>query len=98
MRMFVAPLGTETNTFAPLPVDRRAFERAFYAPPGQHPATPTLTTAPIVAARGKSGTYLRVRPHFLRPHFLFAQIPPSPTSPPAAARGRGGRAAAGEVP
>ena len=54
MRMFVAALGTETNTFAPLPVDRAAFERAFYAPPGQHPATPTLTTAPIVAARSRA--------------------------------------------
>ena len=53
MRMFVAALGTETNTFAPLPVDRAAFERAFYAPPGKHPATPTLTTAPIVAARAR---------------------------------------------
>ncbi|MBM3522842.1 MAG: M81 family metallopeptidase [Alphaproteobacteria bacterium] len=51
MRLFVAALGTETNTFAPLPVDRSAFERAFYAPPGRHPETPTLTTAPIVAAR-----------------------------------------------
>jgi microcystin degradation protein MlrC len=51
MRMFVAALGTETNTFAPLPIDRAAFERAFYAPPGKHPDTPTLTTAPIIAAR-----------------------------------------------
>jgi microcystin degradation protein MlrC len=54
MRMFVAALGTETNTFAPLPVDRAAFERAFYAPPGRHPETPTLTTAPIVAARSRA--------------------------------------------
>ena len=54
MRMFVAALGTETNTFAPLPVDRAAFERAFYAPPGRHPATPTLTTAPVVAARTRA--------------------------------------------
>ena len=54
MRMFVAALGTETNTFAPLPVDRSAFERAFYAPPGKHPDTPTLTTAPIVAARRRA--------------------------------------------
>jgi microcystin degradation protein MlrC len=52
--MFVAALGTETNTFAPLPVDRAAFERAFYAPPGRHPATPTLTTAPVVAARTRA--------------------------------------------
>jgi microcystin degradation protein MlrC len=54
MRIFVAALGTETNTFAPLPVDRQAFERAFYAPPGTHPDTPTMTTAPIIAARARA--------------------------------------------
>jgi microcystin degradation protein MlrC len=54
MRMFVASLATETNTFSPLPVDRRAFERAFYAPPGQHPVTPTLCSAPVVAARSRA--------------------------------------------
>ncbi|GAB4183131.1 MAG: M81 family metallopeptidase [Thalassobaculales bacterium] len=54
MRMFVASFATETNTFAPLPVDRAAFERAFYAPPGRHPPTPTLCTAPIVAARARA--------------------------------------------
>lgn len=56
MRMFVASLATESNTFAPLPVDRSAFERAFYAPPGTHPATPTLCSAPIVAARRRAET------------------------------------------
>ncbi len=54
MRMFVASLATETNTFAPLPVDRSAFENAFYAPPGKHPETPTLCSAPIVAARSRA--------------------------------------------
>jgi microcystin degradation protein MlrC len=54
MRMFVASLATETNTFAPLPVDRLAFEHAFYAPPGTHPETPTLCSAPIVAARRRA--------------------------------------------
>lgn len=52
--MFVASLATETNTFSPLPVDRSAFERAFYAPPGMHPETPTLCSAPIVAARRRA--------------------------------------------
>ncbi len=51
MRVFVASLATETNTFAPLPTDRAAFERAMYFPPGTHPATPTLCSAPMVAAR-----------------------------------------------
>ncbi|HEY0419952.1 MAG TPA: M81 family metallopeptidase, partial [Acetobacteraceae bacterium] len=51
MRIFAASLATETNTFAPIPTDRRAFEAAFYAPPGAHPPTPTLCSAPIIAAR-----------------------------------------------
>ena len=51
MRVFVACLATETNTFAPLPTDRRAFEAAFYYLPGTHPETPTLCSAPVVVAR-----------------------------------------------
>jgi microcystin degradation protein MlrC len=51
MRIFAASFATETNTFAPLPTDRAAFEAAFYAPPGRHPTTPTLCSAPVVAAR-----------------------------------------------
>jgi microcystin degradation protein MlrC len=51
LRLFAAALATETNTFSPIPTDRRAFERDGYWPPGTHPATPTLCTAPIVAAR-----------------------------------------------
>jgi microcystin degradation protein MlrC len=50
LRIFVASLGTETNTFAPIPTDRRAFEASYY-PPGTHPDTPTLCSAPLVAAR-----------------------------------------------
>jgi len=51
MRIFAASLATETNTFAPLPTDRRAFEDALYCPPDTHPETPTLCSAPMVAAR-----------------------------------------------
>ncbi len=54
MKIFVASLATETNTFSPIPTDRAAFEDAFYAPPGQHPETPTLCSAPFVAARRKA--------------------------------------------
>ncbi|MCP4559868.1 MAG: M81 family metallopeptidase [Bosea sp.] len=54
MRVFTASLATETNTFAPLYVDRSAFEGAFYCPPGTHPETPTLCSAPIVAARRRA--------------------------------------------
>jgi microcystin degradation protein MlrC len=51
LRIFTAALATETNTFSPICVDRRAFEASLYAPPGQHPATPTLCTAPITVGR-----------------------------------------------
>lgn len=50
-RVFTAALATETNTFAPIVIDRRGFEGSLYAPPGQHPATPTLCTAPITVGR-----------------------------------------------
>ena len=56
MRVFTASLATETNTFAPLYVDRSAFESAFYCPPGTHPAAPTLCSAPIVAARRRAAS------------------------------------------
>jgi len=51
LRIFTAALATETNTFSPICIDRRAFEDSLYAPPGKHPATPTLCTAPITVGR-----------------------------------------------
>lgn len=51
MRIFTAALATETNTFSPIRVDRRAFEASLYAPPGEHPETPTLCSAPITVGR-----------------------------------------------
>lgn len=57
MRIFTAALATETNTFAPIWIDRRAFEASLYAPPGQHPATPTLCTAPITVGREMAKRY-----------------------------------------
>lgn len=51
LRIFTAALATETNTFSPICVDRRAFEESLYAPPGEHPDTPTLCTAPITVGR-----------------------------------------------
>ena len=50
-RIFVAALATETNTFSPIHIDRAAFVASLYAPPGQHPDTPTLCTAPIPVGR-----------------------------------------------
>lgn len=51
MRIFTAALATETNTFSPICIARRDFEDSLYAPPGQHPETPTLCTAPITVGR-----------------------------------------------
>ncbi|MFT4150646.1 MAG: M81 family metallopeptidase [Paracoccaceae bacterium] len=50
-RIFTAALATETNTFSPIVIDRHGFEGSLYAPPGQHPETPTLCTAPITVGR-----------------------------------------------
>lgn len=54
MRVFVASLATETNTFSPIPTDLTSFHGTFYAPPGKHPETPTLCSAPMVAARKRA--------------------------------------------
>jgi microcystin degradation protein MlrC len=51
MRIFTASLATETNTFSPMYTDVHSFYQSFYAPPGQHPATPTLCSAPLIACR-----------------------------------------------
>ncbi|MDQ0321062.1 microcystin degradation protein MlrC [Pararhizobium capsulatum DSM 1112] len=51
MRLFTAALATETNTFSPIAIDIKAFEASLYAPPGTHPETPTLCTAPITVGR-----------------------------------------------
>jgi len=54
MRIFAASIGTETNTFAPIPTALESFYDAFYAPPGEHPEDPTLCTAPLWVARRRA--------------------------------------------
>lgn len=54
MRMFAASLGTETNTFAPIPTALESFHESFYAPPGQHPEDAKLCTGPVWAARRRA--------------------------------------------
>ncbi|MEW9808277.1 M81 family metallopeptidase [Mesorhizobium sp. ZMM04-5] len=51
MRIFTASLATETNTFSPVPTDRKSFEAGFFALPGAHPDTPTLCSSPVVVLR-----------------------------------------------
>lgn len=51
-RVFLAALATETNTFAPIPTERRHFEEWFLYRAGEHPHDgPTLFTAPLWSAR-----------------------------------------------
>lgn len=54
MKMFAASIGTETNTFAPIPTALASFHESFYAPPGQHPDDPKLCTAPLWVARRRA--------------------------------------------
>jgi microcystin degradation protein MlrC len=54
MRIFVASLATESNSFSPIPTNRASFEAAFYYPPGQHPDLPRHTTAPLYVARRRA--------------------------------------------
>ncbi len=51
LRIFTAVLATETNTFSPICIDRRAFEASLYARPGEHPDSPTLCSAPLTVGR-----------------------------------------------
>ena len=54
MRLFAASIGTETNTFAPIPTALESFHEAFYAPPGLHPEDAKLCTAPLWVARRRA--------------------------------------------
>lgn len=62
MRIFCASIATETNTFSPLKTDLSDFLEAFYAPPNQHPPTPTLCSAvfPVCRRRSQSGDFTLV--------------------------------------
>jgi microcystin degradation protein MlrC len=54
MRLFVAALGTETNTFSPIPTGLGSFEEYLWFPAGTHPQEPRFFTGPIVAARRRA--------------------------------------------
>ncbi|WP_103308663.1 MULTISPECIES: M81 family metallopeptidase [unclassified Pseudomonas] len=51
MRVFSAGIGTETNTFSPLPTGLEAFRLGGYYPAGQHPQHSTRYSAPLIVAR-----------------------------------------------
>ena len=54
MRVFAASIGTETNTFAPIPTALSSFHESFYAAPGEHPEDPKLCSAPLWVARRRA--------------------------------------------
>jgi microcystin degradation protein MlrC len=54
MRLFAASLGTETNTFSPIPTSYSNFQNAFVYGPGEHPDEPRHTTAPLYVARNRA--------------------------------------------
>jgi microcystin degradation protein MlrC len=54
MRIFAASLATETNSFSPIPTNRRSFEETVYFRPGEHPDRATHCTAPLWAARRRA--------------------------------------------
>ncbi len=54
MKVFTAALGTETNTFSPMPTDMGAYKSCLYFRPGEHPDECTETTAPLWACRQRA--------------------------------------------
>jgi microcystin degradation protein MlrC len=54
MRLFVASLGTETNTFSPIPTSYENFKEGHIYRPGEHPEDPKLVTAPLTVGRRRS--------------------------------------------
>jgi microcystin degradation protein MlrC len=56
MRVFTATLGTETNTFSPLPTALRAFRERMFWRPGEHPDYPSEQTGPLWICRQRKKT------------------------------------------
>lgn len=54
MRIFVAGIATETNSFSPIFIGLDDFKASLYAKPYTHPETPTLCTAALVDLRKRS--------------------------------------------
>ena len=50
-RVFVASMGTESNTFSPVFAGLKDFHDSFYHPAGQHPNSPSLISGPYLAMR-----------------------------------------------
>ena len=55
MKIFTACLGTETNTFAPMPTDTAAFEAGYLVRGGRHPADVNMFAVPLQIWRSRAG-------------------------------------------
>lgn len=57
MRLFSATIGTESNTFSPLPTSIEAYKEGVFLRPGEHPDdAPRSCTAPLWVARRRAKT------------------------------------------
>ncbi|MBI4921489.1 MAG: M81 family metallopeptidase [Devosia nanyangense] len=54
MRVFVAGVATEVNTFSPIFIGLENFKATMYARPGEHDDRPTLTSSPLIHARRRA--------------------------------------------
>ena len=54
MRLFAASLGTETNTFSPIPTSYESFKDGHIYRPGEHPDEAKHVTAPLVVGRRRA--------------------------------------------
>ena len=54
MKVFTACLGTETNTFAPMPTDTAAFEAAYLVRGGRHPTNVNMFAVPLKVWRNRA--------------------------------------------
>jgi microcystin degradation protein MlrC/gamma-glutamyltranspeptidase len=55
MRIFTAAVGTETDSFSPIPTGLESFREYLWFEPGTHPAEARFFTGPLVAARERAG-------------------------------------------
>ena len=55
MHLFTASLGTETNTFSPIPTGARLFAETSLVRGGDYGANPNLFALPMIEWRGRAG-------------------------------------------
>lgn len=55
MRIFTASIGTESNTFSPVPTSLEDYAQSVLYRPGEHPDEPKACTAQLVVARRRAG-------------------------------------------